>query len=327
MMRNLRNFWHFVVGSLKIILKGGVYYWAWILFLLVLLGVGGFAYIRQLSDGLIVTNMRDQVSWGFYIGNFTFLVGVAAAAVVLVIPAYVYHWGSDQRDRDIGGARCHQRLGHVHPIRHRRHRPSGKNLAHDTRRRLFERAPVHFGLGCRGVERLSVSQPLYRHLYSVLSIFVRRLTDQELCGPWSSFPSRWPLAFTLSPPLCTTECRHAPSGIPPYFAPRFLVSAFCSGPAILIVILQILRKTTRLEIKDEAIWKIAELMAYAMFINLYLQLVDIFKEFYSNTEHTHFARYMFFGLGDSNAVAPFALALTGIGHRRLLPLSHTENST
>ena len=36
--------------------------------------------------------MRDQVSWGFYIGNFTFLVGVAAAAVVLVIPAYVYDW-------------------------------------------------------------------------------------------------------------------------------------------------------------------------------------------------------------------------------------------
>ena len=36
--------------------------------------------------------MRDQVSWGFYIGNFTFLVGVAAAAVVLVIPAYIYDW-------------------------------------------------------------------------------------------------------------------------------------------------------------------------------------------------------------------------------------------
>src|SRR5664279_2677031 len=36
--------------------------------------------------------MRDQVSWGFYIGNFTFLVGVAAAAIMLVIPAYIYHW-------------------------------------------------------------------------------------------------------------------------------------------------------------------------------------------------------------------------------------------
>ncbi len=57
-----------------------------------LIASGGAAYAAQLSKGLIVTAMRDQVSWGFYIGNFTFLVGVAAAAVVLVIPAYVYDW-------------------------------------------------------------------------------------------------------------------------------------------------------------------------------------------------------------------------------------------
>ena len=49
-------------------------------------------YVNQLDAGLIVTNMRDQVSWGLYIGNFTYLVGVAAAAVLLVIPAYIYHF-------------------------------------------------------------------------------------------------------------------------------------------------------------------------------------------------------------------------------------------
>ena len=47
---------------------------------------------NQVRFGLGLTAMRDQVSWGFYIGNFTFLVGVAAAAVVLVIPAYIYNW-------------------------------------------------------------------------------------------------------------------------------------------------------------------------------------------------------------------------------------------
>ena len=61
-------------------------------FLLLLIAVGAGAYLGQLRDGLIVTNMRDQVSWGFYIGNFTFLVGVAAAAIMLVIPAYIYDW-------------------------------------------------------------------------------------------------------------------------------------------------------------------------------------------------------------------------------------------
>ena len=53
---------------------------------------GVVAYGSRCDTGLGLTAMRDQVSWGFYIGNFTFLVGVAAAAVVLVIPAYIYDW-------------------------------------------------------------------------------------------------------------------------------------------------------------------------------------------------------------------------------------------
>jgi molybdopterin-containing oxidoreductase family membrane subunit len=89
-------------------------------------------------------------------------------------------------------------------------------------------------------------------------------------------------------------------------APRFLASAFCSGPAILLVLFQVLRKTTRFNIPDEAIWKIAELMAYTMFFNLFLLGAEIFKEFYSNTEHVVFTRYLFFGLHGHRAVAPFA---------------------
>src|SRR5512139_897367 len=91
-MRHGKGFGQFVLGSLRVITRGGVGYWLWLLFLLALIGVGISAYHQQLTQGLIVTNMRDQVSWGFYIGNFTFLVGIAAAAVVLVIPAYVYDW-------------------------------------------------------------------------------------------------------------------------------------------------------------------------------------------------------------------------------------------
>src|SRR3990172_7324348 len=83
----------FVVGSYRIVTTGGKLYWAWVVFLLTLICLGAIAFSRQMSDGMIVTNMRDQVSWAFYIGNFTFLVGVAAAAVVLVIPAYIYDWG------------------------------------------------------------------------------------------------------------------------------------------------------------------------------------------------------------------------------------------
>src|SRR5688572_29809107 len=91
-MRTLNSFGCFVLGSLRIVLSGNAWYRAWILLLVALIVRGGVAYAAQLDAGLIATSMRDQVSWAFYIGNFTFLVGVAAAAVLLVIPAYVYHW-------------------------------------------------------------------------------------------------------------------------------------------------------------------------------------------------------------------------------------------
>src|SRR6266511_5869968 len=91
-MQIIRRFSQFVTASAGIVLRGNPAYWAWLVFLGVLIVSGALAYARQASQGLVLTAMRDQVSWGFYIGNFTFLVGVAAAAVVLVIPAYVYDW-------------------------------------------------------------------------------------------------------------------------------------------------------------------------------------------------------------------------------------------
>ena len=92
-MNSIATVKDFATGSLRIISRGGLAYWLWLAFLSFLIVLGAQAYYRQLAEGLIVTNLRDQVSWGFYIGNFTFLVGVAAAAVVLVIPAYIYRWG------------------------------------------------------------------------------------------------------------------------------------------------------------------------------------------------------------------------------------------
>ncbi len=49
--------------------------WTGLLILIVL--VGAFAYYRQLKYGLVVTNMRDYVSWGIYISNFVFFVAIS----------------------------------------------------------------------------------------------------------------------------------------------------------------------------------------------------------------------------------------------------------
>ena len=88
----LKRLVRFAAACAETIRRGNGAYWTWLLLLVALIGSGIHAYIQQVTVGLVLTSMRDQVSWGFYIGNFTFLVGVAAAAVVLVIPAYVYHW-------------------------------------------------------------------------------------------------------------------------------------------------------------------------------------------------------------------------------------------
>jgi len=95
-------------------------------------------------------------------------------------------------------------------------------------------------------------------------------------------------------------------------APQFLASAFSSGPAILLVVLQVLRRFTRFEIRDEALWKIGELMAYAVFLNLFLHGAEAFKEYYSGTEHLLYTRYWFQGLDGHRTLVPYAWAAVSL---------------
>src|SRR6266540_4126706 len=89
-------------------------------------------------------------------------------------------------------------------------------------------------------------------------------------------------------------------------APRFIASAFCSGPAVMIILFQVLRRTAKFPIQDEAIWKIAELMSYAMFLNLFLLGAELFKEFYSATEHLLYTQYFWIGIGGHRTLVPYA---------------------
>src|SRR3989337_3832439 len=73
-------------------LTGDKRYWGWIFSLLAIMGTGFIFYLKQLDYGLGVTGMSRDVSWGLYIAQFTFLVGVAASAVMLVIPYYLHDY-------------------------------------------------------------------------------------------------------------------------------------------------------------------------------------------------------------------------------------------
>ena len=308
---SIRLFSGFARGSVKLILRGNRAYWMWLAFLGALIVSGVLAYSEQVRFGLGLTAMRDQVSWGFYIGNFTFLVGVAAAAVVLVIPAYNYNWKPIREIViygellaisaitmclmfvmvDIGRP---DRFWHLIPPFGFLNFPSSV-LAWDVMV-LNLYFVVNF---------VVATHILYRAFHG--KRYIKRLVV--------------PLVL-LSVPMAVgihTVTAFLYNGLAarPYWnssilAPQFLASAFCSGPAILLVVLQLLRRFTRFEIQDAAISKIAELMAYAMFLNLFLHGAEAFKEFYSNTQHLLFTRYWYFGIGAHRTLVPYAWSAVGL---------------
>jgi molybdopterin-containing oxidoreductase family membrane subunit len=294
-----------VRGSIALVVRGNRHYWTWIAFLGVLIVSGVGAYVRQLEGGLIVTAMRDQVSWGFYIGNFTFLVGVAAAAVVLVVPAYIYDWK---------------------PIREIV--IYGELLAVSAILMCLMFVTVDIGRPDRfwhlvpGVGHLNFPQSLLAwdvlvlNLYFLVNFIVAthilyrafdgRPYDKRLVVPLVLLSIPMAVGIHTVTAFLYNGLSARPYWNSSILAPQFLASAFCSGPAILLIVLQLLRRFTRFEIQDQAIWKIAELMAYAMFLNLFLHGAEAFKEYYSNTEHLLYTRYWFQGLGEHRTLVPYA---------------------
>ena len=89
-------------------------------------------------------------------------------------------------------------------------------------------------------------------------------------------------------------------------APRFLASAFSSGPALLLIIVFIIRKLTKFDPGDEPIRKLAIIITYAMCANVFFILMEFFTTFYSSIpEHiTHF-QYLFFGLDGHTTLVPW----------------------
>jgi len=303
-MNTVKLFWEFTAGSLRIVLKGSYLYWSWVIGLLVLIVIGAVAWIHQLQVGLITTSMRDQVSWGFYIGNFTFLVGVAAAAVLLVIPAYVYQWKPIKEVVILGELLAIAAIVMC-----------GLFVLVDVGRpdRVWHLIPyighLHFPSSLLAWDVIVLNGYLVLNFvivtYLLFSAYRRRSPHKAFFIPLVLFSIPAAIGIHTVTAFLYNGIAARPFWNASILAPRFLASAFCSGPALLLVLMQILRRFTRFEISDRAIWKIAELMAYAMFINLFLLGSEVFKDVYSNTEHLIHMRYMFIGVGGHSPIVPY----------------------
>jgi Ni/Fe-hydrogenase subunit HybB-like protein len=297
----------FLKGAARQVVTGGKAYKAWVGLLLVMMAIGLTGYAQQWERGLIATNMRDQVTWAFYVGNFTFLVGVAAAAVLLVVPAYVYHWKPIKEVVVLGELLAISALsmcltfilvdmGRPDRLTHIMPGPGNPNWPQSM----------------LSWDALVLNAYLVLNLVVVVHILYRAYRGKDYVK-WFVVPL---VLFSIPAAVgihTVTAFLYAGMAARPYWnagilAPKFIASAFSSGPAVMIILFQILRKTTDIEIKDEAIWKVAELMAYAMFFNLFLLGAEIFKEYYSHTEHLLYTQYYWQGIGKNRALVPYAWA-------------------
>ncbi|HSN15430.1 MAG TPA: NrfD/PsrC family molybdoenzyme membrane anchor subunit [Anaeromyxobacteraceae bacterium] len=303
----MKGLLHFLQGAGREVVRGGRAYYVWMAFIAVAIAVGAVAYANQARVGLIATHMRDQVSWAFFIGNFAFLVGVGAAAVMLVIPAYVYEWKPLKEVVLLGELLAvsaltmallfitvdmgrPERVLHMFPLIGTPNWPSAI-LAWDA-------MVLNVYLIVNAAVILYV---LYRS-YNGLEVEKRILVPLVLAS----------IPIAVSTHTVTAYLFNGLAARPYWnasiLAPRFLASAFCSGPAVMLILFQILRKRADIPIKDEAIFKVAELMAYAIFINLFLLGAEVFKEFYSATHHLLYTRYLWFGIGQHRALVPWTWA-------------------
>jgi molybdopterin-containing oxidoreductase family membrane subunit len=300
----LKETWHFYRKTLILVGKGSNAYYAWCFLLLVVMIAGFISYLEQHDIGLFATNMNDQVSWGLYIANFTYLVGMAAAAVLLVIPAYIYQFKPIKEIVVLGELFAASsivmailfvmvdlgrldRFWHMLPFIGKMNFPDSL-LAWDV-------------LALNGYLFLNILIPVYL----LVKFYYRKEPNWKFILPFILISIPWAVGIHTVTAFLYNGLSARPFWNASILAPRFLASAFCSGPAIIIIIFQIIRRVSHIKVEDKALFKIAELIAYAMFLNLFLLSSELYKEYYSNSVHIASFKYLFGGLHGHNLLVPW----------------------
>jgi molybdopterin-containing oxidoreductase family membrane subunit len=294
---------HFLIDTTRVAARGGRLFYGVMTVLVSLIVAGGFAYSQQVVHGLSVTGMDDHVSWGLYISNFTFLVGVAAAAVMVVLPVYIMH-DMDLRNAVLIGegiavgalvmCMCFvtvdiaspQRFWHLMPGIGRLNWPisllSWDIIVLNGYLALNTLIPFYL-LFSRYMDRKP--HPAYK-FFAILSVF-------------------WAVSIHL-----TTAFLYASQPARPFWhtallGPRFLASAFAAGTALIMLVLWLIKGTTPYKVLDETFRKLALVVTVASQVNLIMLASELFVEFYHPTGHTASAQYLWFGLHGHAPLVPW----------------------
>lgn len=286
-------------------LTGNSRYYKLLGLLLVLMAVGFAAYLTQYSSGLTITGMSRDVSWGIYIAQFTFLVGVAASAVMVAIPCYIHNVKA---------------FGRITIF--------AEFLAAASVIMSLLFIVMDLGKPARLLNILLYPSPSSILFWDVLALSGYLLLN--LLIGWNVLeaerkgtdPRKWvrPLIYVSIPWAVSIHTLTAfiYAGLPArhywlaaIMAARFLASAFCSGPALLIMLCCLVKKHSRFDPGKEAVDKLTTIMTYAMLISIFFFGLEFFTAFYSNIpSHTEALKYLFVGLHGHHTLAPFMWLFT-----------------
>jgi len=281
-------------------LAGSKRYFGWMAALMALVAIGFAFYMWQLSFGLGFTGMSRDVSWGFYIAQFTFLVGVAASAVMLVLPYYLHNYKA---------------FGKITIL--------GEFLAVASVSMCILFIFVDLGQPMRVLNVLLYPTPssilfwdmIVLQGYLLLNIVIgwKVLEAERNAVP----PPKWikPLIYISIPWAVSihTVTAFLYCGLPgrgfwltAILAPRFLASAFAAGPSLLILLCLIVRKITNFDPGKEQIQTLAKIVTYGIIINVFFLVCEVFVVFYSGIpEHMDHFKYLFVGLDGHGALVPW----------------------
>jgi len=300
----LADFGRFIRATFGEMIRGKTQYYYWMGFLLVWMVGGLVAYLHQLKSGMIVTHMSDSVSWGAYIANFTYLVGMAAAAVMLVIPAYIYE-ESDMHHVVLLGellamAALTMCLGFV--------------FVDIGRPDRFWHLIPGIGKFNWPISLLSwdvvvlngyLILNFYITTYLLFCRFRGRKPEKSKYMPMVYLAIFWAVGIHTVTAFLYAGLGARPSWNAAILAPRFLASAFAAGPGLMIIALSVIRERMGYPVQDSVINKLRQIVAVAMMVNIFFFLSEIFTELYSGKTESASMHYLLFGLKGHHVLVPY----------------------
>ncbi|MBI2421759.1 MAG: polysulfide reductase NrfD [Candidatus Hydrogenedentes bacterium] len=291
----IKEYVRFLIRAFQLSFDGTRQFYLWMAVLTVITVIGGNAYTRQFVDGLAATGMTDQVSWGAYIANFTFLVGVAAASVMLVIPAYIY------RNKDMHDVVLYGELLAIAAII-----MCLLFVMVDLGRpdRFWHLIPwigkFNFPTSLLSWDVIVLNGYLVLNLhicgYLLFMKYMKRKPTPLFYVPFVFISIAWAVSIHTVTAFLYVGLVGRPFWNAAIVAPRFLGSAFTAGPGILIIAFQIMERLSHLKVSEDAYTLLRQIVTASLLINLFMLFCEAFKEFYSAALHNASAQYLFFGL-------------------------------